>query len=67
MTKEELNKVKGAISELLESLSHYTCLSGVKAYWDSYEGYEEFNNRIAEACNIIEKELAKFKEEKRKN
>ena len=62
--EEELTKVRNAIAALLESLSHYTDRYGVKAYWDSYEGYEEFINSVVEACNIIEKEFAKFKDEK---
>ena len=53
--EEELTKVRNAIAALLESLSHYTDRYGVKAYWDSYEGYEEFINSVVEACNIIER------------
>lgn len=60
MTKEELVEVKGAITALLESLSHYigwSASGGYESYWDSYEAYEEFNQDIVNACNIIEKEL----------
>lgn len=64
MTKEELTKVKGAITELLDSLSHYIDWnsSGYEAYWDSYEEYEEFIIKISDACNIIEKEIAHEKD-----
>lgn len=58
MTKEELVEVNGAITALLESLSHYTSLYGID-YWKTYEEYDEFNQKIADACNIIEKEIAK--------
>lgn len=59
MTKEELIEVKDSITILLEALSHYTGWYGVKPYWNSYEEYEKFNQDIADACNIIEKELSK--------
>lgn len=63
MKKEELNKVKEAITALHDSLSHYIGWNsgGYEAYWDSYEDYEKFNNNIVDACNIIEKELKKMR------
>lgn len=55
MTKEELNKVKEVITALYKGWN--SC--GYEAYWDSYEDYEEFDNSVADALNIIEKELVK--------
>lgn len=57
MTEEKINKVKDAITALLEALSYYVDWNGVKAYWDSYEEYDKFYQNIADACNILEKEL----------
>lgn len=61
MTKEELVEVKGAITALLDSLSHYIDWNsgGYEAYWDSWEEYEEFIQKVADASNIIEKEIAR--------
>lgn len=59
MTKEELVEVKDAITVLLEALSHYISWNSYESYWDSCEEYEEFNQGIVNACNIIEKEIAK--------